>query len=101
MPMPRLVIVLAIVTTVLSVVAAGLFLYSAAWIYLNGVSPALEADALAAAELTVLNHRFSGAGILVPMLAYLLMGFVSLAFAGGQARKAIRVWRRDAGGHIK
>lgn len=86
-------LVMSVAGCLMACLAAALLLYTAAVIFVRSLLPALRAGEPELARIAVLGFDFSGLWVLVPSLAYLLLGFVALAMARRQGRRAIAIWR--------
>lgn len=86
-------ILLAVAGSLMATLAAALLLYTAAIIFSRSLLPALEVSQPELASAVIMGMDFSGFWVLVPLSVYLLMGFVALALAARQGRRAIVLWR--------
>lgn len=93
-PVPGLL--LAVAGGLMATLAAALLLYTAAVIFSRSLLPALEVSQPGLASAMIMGVDFSGLWVLVPLLVYLLMGFIALALAGRQGRRALALWRGES-----
>ncbi|MCP1727515.1 ABC-type antimicrobial peptide transport system permease subunit [Natronospira proteinivora] len=91
--MDKLGLVVTAVGALMAAFAAILLLYTATLVFSDSLYPALQAEQVSLAQASVLGFDFSGWGVLVPMLAYLLMGFVALALTRRQSQRFLAIWR--------
>lgn len=92
----RVALIVSGLGTVLATAASCLLLYTSALIITESLLPAVRAEQSELARASIMGLDFSGYGVLLPAVAYLLMGFIALALANRQARQFRRLWRGDA-----
>jgi len=85
-------LILSIVAAVLSALAAMLLLYTSVLIFTDSLLPAIRAGEWSLARAVVFGVEFSGVGVAVPMLAYMLLGFIALAMTRRQAIRARQIY---------
>lgn len=89
-------LVISALGTLLATTASCLLLYTSALIVSDGLLPAVRAEQPVLARASIMGFDFSGYGVLLPAVAYLLMGFIALALANRQARRARAIWQGKA-----
>ncbi len=78
----------------MAVFASCLLLYTSALIITQSLLPALRADEPGLARAAFLGLEFNGYAVLFAAAAYLLLGFIALALANRQARRARGLWQQ-------
>jgi|GEM_PF-2896101 len=91
--MDRIGLIVTGLGALLAAFAAVLLLYTSALVFSESLYPALQAGNTALARAAIMGVEFSGWGVLLPMLAYLLMGFVALFLARRQSARFLSIWR--------